>query len=58
MASSVSASVIPYITTNNAPRKPPSCPLATASNAAVLELFEIAASTLIFAIPIEGGIHR
>ena len=54
----VSGSVMPYDTTADAPRKRPASSLATAATEAILEFFDTAASTLIFATPCGGEIHR
>jgi hypothetical protein len=58
ITSSVSGSVTPLNTTVDAPRKPPSSPRTMAATAAIVEFFEVAASTLIFVTPASGGIHH
>jgi hypothetical protein len=57
MASRVSGSDIPSITTDDAPKKLPFASLATAAIEPMLEFLEVAASTLIFTISIGGGSH-
>lgn len=56
-ASKVSGSVIPWITTGNAPMKLPDSSRAMAATDAKSKFLEVAASTLIFAHPLGGGIQ-
>jgi hypothetical protein len=58
MASIISGSDIPSTTKAEAPKKVPIESRATAAIEPIPPFFEIAASTLIFAMPGGGGIHR
>jgi hypothetical protein len=57
MASSVSGSVTPSITTDKAPKKLPFASLAAAAIEPILEFLEVVASTLIFTISAGSGSH-